>query len=253
MTDLSRNPFARDFRLFGGFEQAGSLNHWVDIDAWELEDAVALTLGKNPLDLSETIIREKCPEDIVNRKLLRRRPEALSPLTQLYMERYERLKRAAIGGSLQSIERGGKIWFKPHDFLTWYDTKSGWKDNFLPVAMKAILEAWRANAQTAFNVAAANEPLRAGAVVEIEANGKPGRSSLGVPQGKKGLEACKDYLRWEMKKSRDDASLNGQDEYRPHCKKKFGISGRAFDRAWTEAAKETECPWAKRGRPRKAV
>jgi hypothetical protein len=242
------------------------LNYWLDVDAWELEDAVALTLGHRPDDLSEAVILEKSPDQIANRKLVGTQPGAFEALAQLYMERYERLKRAAIAGSLPSVKYGGKTWFKPRDFLPWYDTKSGWKDDFLPDAMKALLEAWRPRcAVNADRPAPLNTgPLGADhaeektpalmlsaptvATVDID-DGKTEASFLGAPKGKKKLDACRAYLRSQM--SSEDPELRGQAQYRNYCTKRFDISGRKFDAIWTEIANETKCAWARRGRPRK--
>ena len=98
----------RDWLLFGPPETE-DFTPSLGIPLWELEKAVAISLGKHPDDLSEASIREKCPEEIANQKLARTQPHLRSPWAQLHLRRSEHLRIAAYAQELPSIERGGKL------------------------------------------------------------------------------------------------------------------------------------------------
>jgi hypothetical protein len=184
------------------------------------------------------------------------------------MERYERLKRAAIAESLPSVERGGKIWFKPHDFLTWYDTKSGWKDGFLPVATEAMLKEWRANARTASNADTQREKPRADSDSDSDANadaekGKAPASSLGVSKAakveggfsslgelkdKKGVRETWALMCSELRKPLDKRQFGTMRKLREHCEDTFDIGFHDCVKVSTKASQE---PGSIRYKPRK--
>jgi hypothetical protein len=93
------NPKAvlRDLKLFGPPEK--DLSQYLRAKAWELEEAVALGLGRHPRNLSLSVIREKCPEQIDLQG--KDWHEDQLPSAQLFMERYDLLKRAAFVGDVK--------------------------------------------------------------------------------------------------------------------------------------------------------
>jgi hypothetical protein len=215
------------------------LSLWCRRPTWTTEEATALSIGLDPALMSLRSIGQfllaRLHSSTGNRWLDER--------VELYLARHKQLARAARFGELPAApsEEGYNI--SPIDFLDW-------------VMRQNVQKPWGALPPPLSMFVADRGPVIVapfGAKDLDTGKGKAGGSSLGVPKGKRGPDACGDYLRSEMKKSREDAEFNDQGQYRLHCKKKFGISGRVFDRAWTEAATETDCAWAKRGRPRKTT
>jgi hypothetical protein len=129
------NPKAvlRDRKLFGPSEK--DLSRHLRAKAWELEEAVALGLGRHPRNLSLSVIREKCPEQINMQGKLSSDEEL--PSAQLFIDRYDLLKRAAFIGDIRSEERGGTLWFKPVDLAAY--AQKEW--DYMPVAARALMAA----------------------------------------------------------------------------------------------------------------
>jgi len=75
------------------------------------------------------------------------------------------------------------------------------------------------------------------------------RRALRGSAAKRGPDACRAYLRSQMREPLDDAHLSKQKEYKSYCMNRFKISARTFFKIWTEVAAETKCAWAKAGRP----
>lgn len=255
---------ARDWRLFGPPEKE-DFTPSLDNPLWELEEAVAPSLGKHPDDLSMASIREKCPEEIANRKLARTQPHVLSPLAQLHMRRCEHLRRAAYAEELPSSERGGKIWFKPGDFLRWYDTKSGWKENFVPVLMLSILKAWRAKSgnsdadtekektgPSSSGVSEGNNAAGADTGKSNTEKGKADFSSLGVSKDQRGVAETWELLCSEMSKPLNKREYRTAKACKEYCDDTFRIRHHDFVKLIAKA-NETPglTPWPI-GRPKKA-
>jgi hypothetical protein len=250
----------RDLKLFGPPEK--DLSRYLRAKAWELEEAVALGLGRHPRNLSLSVIREKCPEQIDLQ--CKARPEDLLPTAQLLMDRCELLKRAAFIGDIKSEERDGKIWFKLVDLATYAHKE--W--DYMPASARALMAAAViAAANTGFadhsekkeaTAPATATEAGAGTFAPVSENTPAGghaepqdghSSSLGVSEGEKGEAACKAWLISKMRRSPHNPPFKTQKELRQHCMTKFSISWGAAQSAWMEAKEATGCTWHKRGRP----
>jgi hypothetical protein len=78
----------RDWELFGHPEE--DLSRYLRAKAWHLEEAVAIGLGYHPHNLSLSVIREKCPEQIDLQG--KGRTDDVRPLPGLFMAGLPRLQ-----------------------------------------------------------------------------------------------------------------------------------------------------------------
>ena len=219
------NPKAqlRDWKLFGPPEK--DLSRYLRTKAWELEEAVAIGLGRHPHNLSISVIREKCPEQIDLQ--CKAAPDDLLPSAQLFMDRYELLKRAAFIDDIKSEERGGTLWFKPVDLAAY--AQKEW--DYMPPAARALMAATGLNADTEKKDTAVPVAAPTAAAVDIDTDkGKPGPSSLvglkdkkGAPlKDKKGVVKTWEIMCSEMSKPHGERKFKTMEALQDHCQYKLG-------------------------------
>jgi hypothetical protein len=152
------------------------------------------------------------------------------------MDRYELLKRAAFIGDIESEERGGKIWFKPVDLLTWASKE--W--DFIPLAARALMAA------TGLDVdIEKEEAARAGADNADTRKGN-GLSSSDVSEG----DAAWGLIKSETRKPLDERQFKTRVALKDECAK-LGAGWQAFERLYKEAEKLPGFIPFKKGKPRK--
>jgi hypothetical protein len=237
-----------ELKLFGFPEK--DLSRYLRAAAWELEEAVALGLGRHLRNLSLAVIREKCPEQIDLQG--KDWHEDQLPSAQLFMDRYGLLKRAAFIGDIKSEERDGTLWFKPVDLATYACKEWG----YMPSSARALMASTGPDVNTEKEEAArATDEATAPAVATEAGAAAFAPTSANTPAGgaaepqegdsfSLNLERlCRDYLIDEMGKSLD-RNPKTRGEYLTDCKKRFkGLGSREFRRAWKSAIEVTRSAW----------
>jgi hypothetical protein len=230
------------------FPQSADFGRWFSYPALNVDEIAALSCDRDPKVLNPKRIAE-FRLSIPHPALARTRQDLMnfSALANAFEQRRDFLLRACRHGDLPATAVGDTYEVLLPDFFPWLDRQGGqdpW--DLLPDEFEERVKAFRAAASD-------TEKEKPRADTDSDANaddgkGKAASSSFGVSKDKKGPDACRAYLRSEMRKPFGDAQFNNQDEYAAHCKKRFGVSKRAFLKIWIEIAKETGCTWAKRGR-----
>jgi hypothetical protein len=240
-TQMAAAADGADRKRFG--PPSAEFDLWCGYAAWTPEEAVALSIARDPAVISPDVITR---QDLLlhHQGISLKDAPRLSRVARLYMDRYRSLSRAIRHGELPSTSAHGGYEIKPGDFLEWCHSKKGlgpWA--WLPPDMKEQIQERRlANADPA-NVANTGKGNAAGIAKEDAG------SSAGVEEG---TQAAFEWLKSHLSGPAPLPDFGIQKQYQAYCKQHFKIGPRPFGRAWKKAIEETNCAWIKPGRPRKS-
>lgn len=240
---------AADLERFGPPD--AEFDIWCKLDAWTVEEAVALSMGREPFAISPQVIKNlgliphkhgvKTSEDL----------QRLSRIAGAYEARHRALLRAARHAKLPAKLIDGAYEITPLDFLAWFERPRGeapWQ--VLPVAMVEHVRAFhgRESPPATLGIAGAKETVEQDTEKE-----KAGRSSLGVLKDKKGVAESLKLMRSELRKPLDKRQFRTMEDLRFHCQAEFGITFHHCVNVARIANNEPgSIPYPK-GRPRKSM
>jgi hypothetical protein len=236
-----------DLKLFGPPEE--DLSRYLRAKAWHLEEAVALGLGYHPHNLSISVIREKCPEQID--LSCKGRTGDLRPLPGLFMDRCKLLEESTIFDDIDSKERGGKLWFKPADLATY--ARKEWA-SYMPSSARALMDAAVLDADTGFaNNSEKEEATAPAAATEAAPAAFLGPASTNAPADgavgpQEGHSSAWNLIESETCKPIDERQFKRRTALKARCAE-LGAGDRAFERLYEKAEGLPGFIRFKKGRP----
>ena len=228
----------RTQEIFGPIKP--DLDHWLEAALWTVDEAVAISLSRDPRFLSKRNLEELWPDELqkVQRQMTALEAASCNPTVGLFVNRFALLERAVMAGDIRSERIDGVYRFRPRDFLLWvkeqHETSSCWQTIF--PALQHMLNTrttGAADGHSAHNANATKEEA-------TPPFSKPGAD----PEAN-----CLNWLEGKMSEPRPDPLLRTQEHFEVEAKKRFGVGTNAFNRTWHKAKIRTNCSWIKRGRP----